>query len=201
MRDYWNYINQLFENLERNIYLIRLFLTQNNQQKMKNLLKISTLALALFVCTFNMQAQSFGYVDSQVILSELPAVKQAESNLEALQQQLQKKFEASVQQLQKDYGDLQQRVERGELSPVEQETQGAAIQARQQALQQEEQGMVQQIQDKRNELLQPIYDGLNAAIADVAKEKGFTFIFDKQILLYGEESQDVSADVRTKLNM
>lgn len=70
---------------------------------MKNLLKISTLALVLLATTFSIQAQSFGYVDSQLILSELPAVKQAESNLEALQQQLQKKLQASVESLQADY--------------------------------------------------------------------------------------------------
>ena len=168
---------------------------------MKNLLKISTLVLVLFTCTFSAQAQQFGYVDSQLILSEMPAVKQAESNLEALQQQLQKKLQSGIEQLQKDYTALQQKIERGELSPVEQETQVAAIQAREQELQKEEQGMVQQIQVKRNELLEPIYTSLNVAIADIAKEKGYTFIFDKQVLLFGEESQDVSADVRAKLNM
>lgn len=168
---------------------------------MKNLLKISTLVLVLLACTFSVQAQQFGYVDSQLILSEMPAVKQAESNLEALQQQLQKKLQMGVELLQKDYVALQQKIERGELAPVQQEEQIAAIQAREQQLQAEEQNMVQQIQVKRNELLEPIYTNLNTAIADIAKEKGFTFIFDKQVLLFGEESQDVSADVRAKLNM
>lgn len=168
---------------------------------MKNLLKISTLTLVLLASTFSVQAQQFGYVDSQLILSEMPAVKQAESNLEALQQQLQKKLQAGIELLQKDYVALQQKIERGELAPVQQEEQVAGIQAREQKLQAEEQGMVQQIQVKRNELLEPIYTSLNAAIADIAKEKGYTFIFDKQVLLFGEESQDVSADVRAKLNM
>lgn len=148
-----------------------------------------------------LQAQQFGYVDSQGLLNELPAVKQAESNLEALQQQLQKKLQANFEQLQKDAAALEQKIQRGELAPVQQEEQVAAIQKRQQDLQIEEQGMVQQIQEKRNELLEPIYTSLNTAIADVAKEKGFTFIFDKQILLYGEETQDVTAAVKAKLNI
>lgn len=168
---------------------------------MKNLLKISTLALVLLATTFSIQAQSFGYVDSQLILSELPAVKQAESNLEALQQQLQKRLKASVEQLQADYIELQEKIERGELSPVQQQTEGEKLQVRQEQLGRDEQEMVQQIQDKRNELLEPIYADINTAIADIAKEKGFTFIFDKQVLLYGEESQDVSDAVRAKLSM
>lgn len=87
------------------------------------------------------------------------------------------------------------------MSPVQQQTEGEKLQARQEQLGQEEQGMVQQIQEKRNELLEPIYADINTAIEEIAKEKGFTFIFDKQVLLYGEESQDVSNEVRAKLSM
>ena len=58
---------------------------------MKNVFKIGALALAMFAFAFTAQAQqTFGYVDAQAILAELPAVKQAEANLEALQAQLQK---------------------------------------------------------------------------------------------------------------
>ncbi|WP_367393024.1 OmpH family outer membrane protein [Lewinella sp. LCG006] len=169
---------------------------------MKNVLKIGALALAMFTFAFSAQAQqTFGYVDAQAILTELPAVKQAEANLEALQAQLQKKLEASITQFQTDVQAFQQKVERGELSRIQQEDQQAALEKRQQELAGEEQKMVQQIQDKRTELLEPIYDSLNEAIAAVAKENGFTFIFDKQVLLYSEESQDVSEAVKAKINI
>lgn len=166
---------------------------------MMNILKASALLLVLTFTALNVQAQEFGYVNSQLILSEMPRVKQAESNLEALQSQLQKKLQSSVETLQSDYVALQQKVERGELSRVQQEEQAQALQVRQQQLAQEEAGMVQQIQEKREELLQPIYDDLNTAIKAVAEEKGYSFILDQQVLLYGVEALDVSAAVRTKL--
>ncbi|MEM1214751.1 MAG: OmpH family outer membrane protein [Bacteroidota bacterium] len=166
---------------------------------MKSILRISALALMLFAFTLQAEAQGFGYVDSQTILTELPAFKQAEANLEALQTQLEKKLQASIEQLQKDYQALQQKVDRGELSPVQQQTQVEALQTREQQLGAEQQNMVTQIQDKRQELLEPIYTQLNDAIKAVAAEKGFTFIFDKQVLLFGEESQDVSTDVKAKM--
>lgn len=169
---------------------------------MKNVLKIGALALAMFAFAFTAQAQQqFAYVDAQSILAELPAVKQADANLEALQAQLQKRLEASIQQFQKDVQAFQQQIERGELAPVAQQTKQAELETRQQELAQEEQGMVQQIQEKRTELLQPIYDSLNAAIKEVAEEQGFTFIFDKQVLLFGEESQDVSEAVKAKIQI
>ena len=61
--------------------------------------------------------------------------------------------------------------------------------------------MVADLQKKRNDLLEPIYEKVNEAIKAVAKEQGFQFIFDQQVLLYGEETSDVSAAVRTKLGM
>ena len=145
--------------------------------------------------------QSFAYVDAQAILAELPVVKQAEANLEAFQAQLEKRLTASIEQFQKDVADFQQKVEQGLLSPIQQQEEQAALEKRQQELAAEEQGMVQQIQEKRTELLQPIYDGLNDAIKAVADEQGFTFIFDKGVLLYGEETMDVSEAVKAKINI
>ncbi len=168
---------------------------------MKNILRISAMILA-FVAVTNMgQAQKFGYVNSQAILSELPEVKQAEANLEALQQQLQKRLQSSIETLQSDYLAIQQKVERGELSPVQQEEEGAKLQERQQALAQEEQNMVTQIQDKRTELLQPILDRVNNAINEVAKENNYTLIFDQAVLIYFEEEQNIEPMLRAKLNM
>ena len=155
--------------------------------------------LAFLTTATAVQAQQFGFVNSQEILGEMPEVKQAEANLEALQQQLQKRLQASIEQLQSDYVAIQQRIERGELSPRQQETEVQALQQREQALAKEEQDMVAQIQTKRNELLEPIYDRVNTAIAEVAQENGYTFIFDQAVLLYFEDSQDVSAQVREKL--
>jgi outer membrane protein len=164
-------------------------------------MKMAVLALVLVATAASVQAQQFGYVNSQAILAEMPEVKQAEANLEALQQQLQKRLQASMEQLQADYIEIQRQVEQGELSPRQQETEAQKLQTRQQELAGEEQGMVQQIQKKREELLNPIYDKVNNAIKEVAKEKGYTFIFDQAVLLYGEEALDVSADVKAKLDI
>lgn len=167
---------------------------------MKNILKIGAVVLAfLTMATTTTNAQKFGFVNSQEILGEMPEVKQAEANLEALQQQLQKRLQASIEQLQTDYVDIQRKVEQGELSPRQQEVEAQTLQERQQKLAGEEQDMVNQIQAKREELLEPIYARVNEAIAEVAKENEFTFIFDQAVLLYYEDSQDVSAQVRAKL--
>lgn len=168
---------------------------------MNKILKVGSLLVMMCFAAISVQAQKFGYVNSQEILANMPEVKQAEANLEALQKQLQKKLQDGMNKLQQDYVAIQQKVERGELSPKQQEEEAKKLQDRQNQLAQEEQGMVEQIQKKRADELNPILEKVNKAIADVAKEDGYQFIFEQGALLYFEESQDVSAKVKAKLNM
>ncbi len=161
---------------------------------------IAVLAIILLTTQLGV-AQKFGYLNSASILAEMPEVKQAEANLEALQKQLQKKLQQGVEKLQADYAALQQRIESGDLSPKQQEEQVADLKAREMQLAEQEQEMMKQIQTKRSEELQPIYDKVNQAIQDVAQENGFQFIFDQSVLLYNDPSQDVSSLVKAKLGI
>lgn len=168
---------------------------------MKTALKITSLLIICCVFGFSAHAQKFGYLNSASILADMPDVKQADSQLEALQKQLQKKGQTMVEELQKAYADAQQKIERGELSPKQQEEEGKRLEVKQGEIQKFEQEMQQQVQTKRNDLMTPILDKVNKAIQDVAKENGFQFVFDEGVLLYKEPSQDVTAMVRTKLGM
>ena len=59
--------------------------------------------------------------------------------------------------------------------------------------------MRKQVTEKREELLGPIYEKVNQAIKDVAKENSYQFIFDQNVLLYAEDSQNVNDLVKAKL--
>ena len=166
---------------------------------MRNILKVTGLMLVLMLAFSTVQAQKFGYINSQEILQDLPELKQAEAELEALQKQLQKKGQGMVEQLQKDYLAIQEKAERGELAPIQQQEEAKKLETRQQEIQKFEQDMVNQIQTKRTALYEPIYKRVNDAIAEVAKEGGYTFIFEKQVLLYSEETDNVSEQVKAKL--
>lgn len=168
---------------------------------MKKMLKIGALLFALLATAVTVQAQKFGYVNSAAILAAMPEVKAAEANLDALQKQLQKKGQQKVEAFQQDYLAVQQKAERGELSPKQQEEEATRLKAAEQEIQKLEQDMVQQLQEKRDSELQPIYEKINNAIMEVAKENGFTMIFDQGVLLYSEDSLDVSSLVKTKLGI
>lgn len=168
---------------------------------MMSFLKFGSVLVLVLGLAINLSAQKFGYINSAAILSEMPEVKQADANLEALQKQLQKKGQGMVELLQKDYTEIQAKVERGELSPKQQEEEAAKLKKREEEIAKFEQEMVKQLQDKRAELLQPIYDKVNKAISDVAKENGFQFVFDQGVLLYSEQTLDVGPMVKAKLGI
>ena len=168
---------------------------------MKNYFQLAAVALLLLVASASATAQKFGYVNSAEILAELPAMKAAESNLEGLQKQLQKKGQSMVQEFQTDYQALQAQAQEGTMSPKQQQEAAAKLQVREEEIGQFEQSMMADLQKKRGELLEPIYESINNAIKEVAEENGYTFIFDQQVLLYGQESQDVGAMVKAKLGL
>ena len=168
---------------------------------MKQILKISLFFIALLSMAVVAQAQKFGYVNSAAILAEMPKVKQADANLEALQTQLEKQGKQMIDTYQQELAGLQQRVERGELSPKQQEEEAKKMEAKQQQIAEYRQKSLTQLEEKRNAELKPIYDEINAAIKAVAEENGFTFIFEQGVLLYADESMDVSNMVKAKLGM
>ncbi|MEM9930898.1 MAG: OmpH family outer membrane protein [Bacteroidota bacterium] len=83
---------------------------------MTKMLKIAIFSLFLLGSASNLMAQKFGYVNSALILSELPAVRAAEADLEALQKQLTKRGEDMVNQFRADVAALEQKVAEGGLS-------------------------------------------------------------------------------------
>jgi len=168
---------------------------------MKNAIQLSALVLTLMFATVTVQAQKFGYINTAAILSEMPKVKQAEVSINNFQTQLQKKGQEKLTAFQQKLQTIQGDVEAGRLSPVQQQEKQKELEAERNELGQFEQDMMNQIQEKRNKTLQPIYDELNTAIKAVATENGFQMIFDQAVLLYSEESADVSALVKSKLGI
>jgi len=172
---------------------------------MKNFIKMSFLFLAFATMTINAQAQKYGYINSDEILSSMNEVKQMQPELESLQTQLQKKGQGMVEALKAKSTKAQQQLERGEMSPKEQETMQAELQADQEEIMGFERERQQKMIQKREELLKPIIDKVNGAIDLVAKEKGFTIIFNGSpsagFLLYVDGTADVTTEVKSKLGI
>ncbi len=169
---------------------------------MRNMARTFVLFMSL-ACTLGLQAQNFGYVKTDEVLSELPAVKAAESNLSAFQAILTKKREQMIATAQAKYQDVSKRQQEGTIAPAELAKEEAALQAMQDSIGKYEQEIVAKYQDRKATELQPILDSVNEAIKAVAKENNYTYIFDygSGILLYADETKDITKLVKTKLGI
>jgi len=173
---------------------------------MKRITQLFILVFVMAATVFTADAQKFGYLNSAEILSGMTEVKQADSSMEALQKQLQKKGQQMVQAYQTKLQDLQKKEQAGELSPKQIEDEAAKLKAEEEKIGKFQQDMDSQIREKQNTLLQPIFDRVNEAIKDVAKENGYSYVFDRNTaqgstILYADETQDVTTLVKTKLGL
>lgn len=147
--------------------------------------------------------QKLGFMNSAALLSQMQEVKEADANLDVLQKQLQKKGQTMVEELQAKYQELGKKEKSGEIAPKALQDEAAKLKEEEGNISKFEQDMQKQIADKREQLLKPILDKVNAAIAEVSKEKGYSYIVDSSsgFLLYADESFDITKFVKEKLGL
>ena len=168
----------------------------------KSIIRILSLVL-LIGAGLQLQAQKFGYINSQELIQNMTEVKEANANIETYKAQLLKKGQEMVQSLQTKYQSLEQKRAQGELSPKQLETEGQALQAEEVKISQFEQESQQKIIDKSETLLKPIRERIQSAIDAVAAENNYTYIFDASLgmILFAEDQADVSSLVKSKLGL
>jgi outer membrane protein len=169
---------------------------------MKNIMKY-TLAVLFFISAISMYGQKFGYVDTQVLLMDMPDVKEANSNIETFTTQLQKKGQDMIKALQAKAQDLERKQGQGEISPLQLETEAQKLKDEETAIIKFEQESQQKIMKKREDLLTPLRTRIQTAISNVATENGYAYIFDLStgFVLYAEKSTDVGTLVKAKLGL
>ncbi|NQU54705.1 MAG: OmpH family outer membrane protein [Bacteroidetes bacterium] len=168
---------------------------------MRNLMKI--VAVLLFIVasvTVSAQTPKFGHIDLQGLVQVMPEYKTSQDDFSAYQGEMeevlgemQKNYQTKLtelEQLGEDVSEIKRNAKIGELQDIQQRTQQYSQTA---------QGKLQQ---KQSELLKPVYDKAQAAIEEVAKEKGLLYVFEANSLLFkSNESIDVLSLAKTKLGI
>jgi outer membrane protein len=168
---------------------------------MKKAIKVFSLFFFALLLAGSVQAQKFGYLDSNAILADMAEVKEMRSKLESLKTQLQKQGQQMIAEYQTQEQEYVKKKERGELSRIQDEEEIGKLQKKQEEILTAEKEMQDKLLAKENELLEPILKKVNDAIQAVAKEGGYQFIFDAGVLLYADEGTDVSSAVKAKISM
>ena len=162
-------------------------------------LKLVFAALLLWMGTTNANAQKIAHIDVQKIMTEMPEFKAGQAQLKKLYATYQKEFKEMQDAYQaklKKYQDESKTV-----SEQENQKRVKELMEMEKNIAKAQQDIQAEAQKKEAELMKPIQEKLLKAIKDVAKEKGYEYVFDSSgpTNLIVANGPDLYADVKAKL--
>jgi outer membrane protein len=172
---------------------------------MKKLLSSFAVALVGLLMASTVQAQKFGYVDSEFVMGKLPAYAAAQQELNTLSSNWQRDIESQKKDLDKLYRTYQ--AEEVLLTEAAKKKRQDEILKKEQdikAYQNKIFGFEGQLFKKRQELTKPVQDQVFEAIERVAKKKQLAIVFDKAgdlTMLYTNPVHDYTEFVLEELGL
>jgi len=170
---------------------------------MKQILKIFlVIIIAGIALESNAQkSQKLGHIDFAKLYAAMPGQDSIRKQYEEYSMQLQGQFQAMQTEYENKLTDYQNN--QATMSSIIKQTKEKEILDLQRRIQEFQQTAQEDLQNKENELTAPIIEKARNAVRDVAKENGYTFIFNSTegLLLYTEPADDIMALVKKKLGL
>jgi outer membrane protein len=165
-----------------------------------NKIKLFLIA-AVLLCSGAAMAQKTGYVSVDQIIQIMPDAARIDTLMQRYQRDtINSEFQSLIEQY--NYKDSLLNKTDTTKMPISlrkqyrQDLEGIAYQV------QNWQSITQQAyQAKQNQLLEPVYRKVMTAIQAVAKEKGYTYVYDKSVLIVAPPGDDLLPLVAQKLNI
>ncbi|MGE5382162.1 MAG: OmpH family outer membrane protein [Omnitrophica WOR_2 bacterium] len=147
------------------------------------------------------KAQKLGHINFAQLYEAMPGQDTIRKQFTDFQTQLQSQFQAMQTEYESKLADYQSN--QATMSSIIKQTKEKEIVDLQRRIQDFQQNAQEELQNKENELTAPIIEKARNAVKDVAKENGYTFIFNSTegLLLYSEQADDIMALVKKKLNL
>ena len=140
-----------------------------------------------------------GHINSQELLQIMPGRDAAKDTLQKEASEIENTLKTMQAELERISNEFVQR--QAEWTELIRNTKRSEIQDMQNRIQAFYESAQKQLQDREAELTKPIVDRAKKAIEDVAREGGYTYIFDSAALLYSQDSEDIMPQVKKKLGL
>jgi len=159
------------------------------------------LACGLFIGNLSFAQAKFGYINSDELLSIMPEVRKADSNLQLFAKSYQDQLEQMGKEYQKKVQEFQ--AQEKTMSEAVKEVKVKEIQQLEERIQTTQQSAQEKVAKKKEDLYSPILEKADKAIKDVAKSNNFDYVFDasRGNLLYAKDSDNILPLVKTKLGI
>jgi outer membrane protein len=165
--------------------------------------KSNLLSVLFLLFAGSLFGQKTAFVDTEYILSKIPAHESAVEQIEEASKKWQNEIEQKFEVVQEKYNEYQ--TEHVLLSPeMKKKREEEIIQLENEAndLKEKYFGEEGMLYEKRKELIKPIQDEVYNAIKETAAEGNYGFIFDKGAnpsMLYADPKYDISDEILKKM--
>jgi outer membrane protein len=170
---------------------------------MKKLLSTALLLIFLGMSGMSIGQMNakLGYIDSNALLEMMPAKDSIQTALQVYGRSLETQLQAMYTEYQTKLQDYQTNLRT--MSDIIRQTKEREIADMETRIQDFQQKAETDMQNKQVELLQPLIDKAKKAVEDVARENGYTYIFDAGVgmLLYFEKGDNIMPLVKAKLGL
>ena len=169
---------------------------------MKKILLVIVVVLALGTkANAQMKVNKLGYINSLELLSLMPETKVADEKLEKYGKDLEGLYDQMIKEGQTKAAEFEKISRDSTVNDVTLQFKYEELMSLQKKVGDFEASINEKIKKKREEFYAPIVEKANNAIKAVAKENGFTYIFDASAgsIVYADETDDVLPLVKKKL--
>lgn len=161
------------------------------------------LAVALMIGAYEVQAQQkFAYIEFQDLLTQMPEYKKANSDMEAYGKTLQDQLKSMSEELDRKYNDYQKN--ESKMAEAIKELKQKELRDMQSRIQEFQETAQESVRKKESDLLKPIIEKAKTAISTVAKESGYSYVFDASQgspIIYKPEADNLMGAVKKKLGI
>lgn len=143
-----------------------------------------------------------GVVDVNKIFSSYTKVTENQAEFDKFREERQADVQKKAEAADKEIKPLQEKLDKGGkvMKKEESDKLTAEIEKKKQDILNLQRDIYQELQTKNRELVEARVKEIEAAIAKLAKENGYTFVINKEAVLYFPDTADLSAQVITVLN-
>jgi len=169
---------------------------------MKNLFKVVLVAGCLiFAGSFAKAQTKIGYVNFNAVIDIMPEKATIAKSI----QDYQKQFIDVLTSMQTEYQQkgTEYEAKKATMTDAVRQQKEAELTDMQKRMQNYQTDASQKVEAKQNELAKPLFDKVKLAISQVAKEKGYTYVFDSSqpLMLVSPDGDDLLAAVKLKLGL
>jgi outer membrane protein len=166
---------------------------------MKKSMMFAALLLTGFGFAVNAQAQKIAHINTSELVMAMPETKKAQERLQKVQDSLNTAYGEMIQEYKEKDSII--RTDSAKWTPAKKDIKFKEFQDLSEALQNYSNSAQQYLQQKEQELLEPVQKIAREAIQKVAKDNGYAYVINAEMLIVAPPSDDLLAKVKAYLKI